>query len=374
MKLRHLATALVVFGAWQGPAIAQGSIEDRLREMEQRIQLLERQVADQHRVIDEKNRQISSLAKKERGWFDSVRVRGKMEIDAIASNPSDGPSETDLEVGKVELGATAAVNDWTDAEIVLALDDDAVIVDTATVTMSPIDTPVEMTAGKYTVPFGVFKSNLITSPLTKKIGETVEHAAQFGVDAGGVTATGFVFEGGNDRSGKSRVENFGGSVGYSMKQDPVSIGITLSYINDIGETDRIEGKIEGDASDFDMVRGGAASLVAKLSGMTIIAEYLTAMDRFKADELEFEGKGAKPSAWTIETAYGFPVYGKDVTAAISYQGTDEAEALGQPESRFLVGFEVGLDKGLALAMEWLRDETYDGDNETTASAQLALKF
>ena len=374
MKLRYLATALVVFGAWQGPAIAQGSIEDRLREMEQRIQLLERQVADQHRVIDEKNRQISSLAKKERGWFDSVRVGGKMEIDAIASNPSDKPSETDLEVGTVELGATAAVNDWTDAEIVLALDDDAAIVDTATVTMSPIDTPVEMTAGRYTVPFGVFKSNLITSPLTKKIGETVEHAAQFGVDAGGVTATAFVFEGGNDRSGKSRVENFGGSVGYSMQQDPVSIGITLSYINDIGETDRIEGKIEGDAADFDMVRGGAASLVAKLSGMTIIAEYLSAMDRFKVDELEFKGEGAKPSAWTIEAAYGFPVYGKDVTAAISYQGTDEAEALGQPESRFLVGFEVGLDKGLALAMEWLRDETYDGDNESTASAQLALKF
>lgn len=374
MKSRYLATAFVVFGAWQGPAIAQGSIEDRLREMEQRIQLLERQVADQHRVIDEKNRQISSLAKKERGWFDSVRVRGKMEIDAIASNPSDGPSETDLEVGKVEFGATADVNDWTEAEIVLALDDDAVVVDTATVTMSPIDTPVEMTAGKYTVPFGVFKSNLITSPLTKKIGETVEHAAQFGVNAGGVTATGFVFEGGNDRSGKSRVENFGASVGYTMKQDPVSFGITLSYINDIGETDRIEGKIEGDASDFDMVRGGAASLIAKLSGMTIIAEYLTAMDRFKANELEFKGKGAKPSAWMIEAAYGFPVYGKDVTAAASYQGTDEAEALGQPDSRFLVGFEVGLDKGLALAVEWLRDETYDGDNESTASAQLALKF
>ena len=116
----------------------------------------------------------------------------------------------------------------------------------------------------------------------------------------------------------------------------------------------------------------------------MIGEYLTALDGFEGDGIEFGAAGAEPSAWTVEAAYGFDLGGRDASAAVGYQGTSEAggdaDPLDFPERRALVGLSVEMAEGVALSAEWKRDEDYGeaeggtGKNADTVTVQLAAEF
>jgi len=71
---------------------------------------------------------------------------------------------------------------------------------------------------------------------------------------------------------------------------------------------------------------------ANIGDFTVIAEYLAAADAFDASELVFDGQGAEPRAYQAELGYGFEWAGMPATASVGLQGTDEALALGLPET------------------------------------------
>lgn len=413
--------AVLLFGAWHGPALAQGSIEERLQRMEQRIRHLEERVAAQDRTIVEKDKQISKLRGLEEGWFNRVGVSGVVEIEAAQEKGYDGESVNGLDVATVDLVVAAEVNDWMGAETVLTYDGDGdkMTVDTATLTLAPPDTPVALIAGRHgfggstPVPFGVYETGMVSDPLTKDLGGASDDAVQLALDLDGVSASAFVFKGENDRGENDRIENFGFSAGYALERDEVSFALGLSWIDDIGESGGFRdatgefmsaseykaavAEIREDTGIADRdkpaeiaalegfrgaskVAGGGASLVAGFGGMTVIAEYVTAMSEFKPYEVAFRDKGAKPSAWMVEAGYGFELAGKPSSVAVGYQGTGQALALGLPESRFLVGFSVELLEAFSLNLEYARHRDYGrGDGGTgksgnTATALLAAEF
>ena len=238
------------------------------------------------------------------------------------------------------------------------------------------DSPVAFKGGRMGVAFGVYESNMITDPLTKEIGDTADDAVQVELDLSGVTAAAFMFKGENDREGNDRIEDFGAAVGWAMEVDRVSVGFNLSWINDIGESDTLEGT---ETKGADMVPGGAASAILSVGGATVIGEYVTALEDFSAAELAFNGAAARPSAAGLEAAYGFEVAGTEVTVATAWQSTGEAAGL-LPESRFLVGTSIGIAEGLSLSLEWARERDYDtgdggsGETTDTATAVLAAEF
>ena len=368
--------AVLVAGAWCAPAMAQGSLEERMRQMEERVRYLEQRVAAQDRTIIEKDKQISKLKGLEEGWFNNVEVGGVIEVEAFHASGDEIETENGLEVGKVEVGVAAELNDWVGAEIVLAMDD-GVIVDTAVVTMEPEETPLSFSIGRQTVPFGVFESTLVSTPLTKVMGETAGDSVIVGFEAGGIALAGYLFDGGNDRSGDTRVDNIGASAGWSMESDEVSFALNVSVVDDIGESGKIAGCDDCDTdpgAGGDKVMGGGASVVGSFGNITLIAEYLAALDKFDASELPFNNRGAEPSAWVAEGAFAFDVYGRPSTAALGWQGTREAEGLELPETRFLVGLAVEMADGVSLGLEWRRDENYDGNSAQQATALLAASF
>lgn len=382
MRASVLAVGLLLVGVWHGPAWAQGSIEERLQRMEQRIRYLEERVAAQDRTIVEKDKQISRLKGLEDGWFNNVSVSGAVEIEAAAGEDYDGTNSNGLETATVDVAFAAEVNDWVSADVALTMGDESVIeVDEAILTLAPPDTPLSLAFGRQGLPFGVYESNLLSDALAKEIGDTGEDAAVLGVELGGVSASGFLFKGGLDRKADdtAEVRNLGFAIGYAMESDEVSIGLNLSWINDIGESDTIEEAIADSVGD-DMVPGGAASVMATFGGMTVTAEYVTALDDFKDDELAFKGSGARPSAWGVEAAYGWEMYGRGATAAFAWHGSSEAQGLELPGSRFLVGFSVEFADGLGLSLEWATDRDYGtgdggtGKTSSKATAQLAAEF
>ncbi len=383
MKAKIVAAGLLAAGAWHGTALADGSIEDRLAKMEQRIQYLEQRVAAQDRTIVEKDRQIAELTEGARGeghWFDAVEVGGVIEIEASHSD-ADGDTVTDIDAATIDLGVSGQLNDWAGAEIAFTYngDDDKLEVDEAFVAMAEPESPVSVVVGRHYLPFGAFATNLISDPLTLNIGETREDALQLAFENGGTHAAAFAFNGDVDRDGDDQIQTFGATLGHMVEGEDSAFGLTVSYLSDIGDSDGIGDGIADSAAN-DAVAGAAVSAVASFGEVSLIGEYVTALDAFATGELDFGGQGAEPSAWTTEAALGFDLMGRAATAAVSYQGTDEALALELPENRLLVGISVELGDGVGLGVEWARDEDYSvgdggsGSDSTTATAQLATEF
>lgn len=381
-----LATALALI-VWNAPARAQTSIEERLESMERRIQYLERRIADQDRVIVEKERVISRLKGREDAWFDNLEITGAVEIEASRHDPFEGDATSDVAVATAAIGMGAQVNDWVSAEISLLYeeDDTDLEVDTASMTAGPSEGAWSVTAGQVYLPFGTFESNMISDPLTLEIGETRETAVQFDVSANGFSGSAFLFNGANDEGGKEEIDGFGLAAGYAMEGDERGFALNLGYVNDVGDSDGLEGVIEENLGEEGVyasrVPGWTGSVILRFGAVSLIGEYLSAMDEFQPGEISFgEGRGAEPSAWGVEAGYGFSLGARDATFALAAQGTDQAFNLELPESRWLASLSVDLADGVGGTLEWARDEDYDttvggaGSEADTVTAQVAVEF
>lgn len=371
MRAGALALAVLMAGAWHAPALAEGSVEDRLQQMEQRIRYLEQRVADQDKTIVQKDEQISMLTGGEdEPWFGKVGLGGLIEVELNAVDGGDDDGTNELTTATVEVGIAAQVNDWVGAEMLLEMDGDAVAVADAFVTLEPPGTPVSISLGKQGMPFGTYESGLRDDPLTKDLGDTGEDGVVAGFALGSVSASFFAFEGGVDRGGDGQVEDFGVAAGWSMETDAVSMGVNVSWINDIGETD----DLEGSAAGGDAVPGAAAGVVMQFGGMTAIAEYVAAIDDFGPGSLGGNASAVRPSAWTVEAGYGFDMYGREAGFAIGYSQSMEAADAGLDETRVAAAFSLAIDDGLGLTVGWARSEPYAGEEVVNVGATIAAEF
>lgn len=377
MKARALSLAAVATLFWHAPALAQQSVEERLLNMEKRIRQLEERVSAQDKVIAEKDKQISRLTGGNK-WFEAVEIGGEIDLRGIVTSPPEGANETDLVVDTLELGIGARVNDWVKGEVALLYEQgESLDVDTATVTIGPPEGAWSLMGGQLYLPFGAFETNLISDPLTLDIGETRQTALQFDLTTGALSWSAFIFKGDSPEGDENRIQGAGGAVGFSFEKENFEFGLNVSYINDLGDSDGLQDVIE---TSIDRARGLSASAMLKIGSITILGEYLGAMDEFHAAEVAFGDYGAKPSAWMVEAAYGFELAGKEATLAASHQTTNEALALELPKKRVLVGLSAEVMEGLSLGVEWARDTDYSikdggtGENSDTFTLQLAAEF
>ena len=384
--LTGVSMAAVAALAWHAPAMAGDSIEDRLATMEQRIKYLEERVAAQDQVIVEKERQISALSgPDEDAWFNRVEIGGAIELEAVHESPYEGDSTSDADVGTAELSLAVAVNDSVSSEIVVAKDDDDKIeLDTAILTYEPPDSPFSATGGLQVVPFGVYDTNLISDPLTLELGETGKVSLVLGGEADRFHWSVFAFDGDNQPDGRQRVEGYGAAVGFAVEGQDSAFGLDVSWINDIGDSDSLQDAIAenlGEAGVYDgHVSGMSASAGGSLGQASVLLEYVAALDAFEAGEVDFAERGAEPSAWMFELAYGFALGDRDATVAIGYQTSDEALALELPESRVLAGLSVGISENVGLAVEWAQSDDYGiesggtGETADTVTTVLSAEF
>ncbi|MBK1672861.1 hypothetical protein CKO35_05995 [Ectothiorhodospira shaposhnikovii] len=129
---------------------------------------------------------------------------------------------------------------------------------------------------------------------------------------------------------------------------------------------------------------GVSATIGPLHGpFTLAAEYVVAEKRFDAEQLEFNGKGARPSVWGVELAWELDGLQRPVTLAAAAQGSSEAfieDGLELPRYRYLAGVSVALMDQLSLSFEYSHDRDYrerDGGTGDSANAflvQLAAEF
>jgi hypothetical protein len=410
MKKTLVAGAAVLLaGLGSTSAIAQS--------LEQRVQVLERDNARMREQLGAQEERIqgapervkeleAALADKEQSggnWFENIEIAGVVELEAGYIEPFDAPSESDLALATFELGIMSQIGSWVEvgASLLYEEDDTELDVDTAYITLyNPDVAPVYFTGGQIYVPFGVYETNLVSDPLTLEIGETRETAALLGFEYQGFGGSVYGFNGDTKLNGDNRISGWGANLGYAWERDDLGVSVAAGWINNLGDSDALQDTladnrsatfdelVEGEdprADDFsidpvDRTGGWTASLVVVAGRFNVIGEYLSATDSFNADSLAWEDKGAEPSAWNVELGYSFPAFGKDTVAAVAYQGTEEAVALGLPKESWLVGWSIGILENTALSFEYRNDSDYSenqggtGDSGNSFVAQLAVEF
>ena len=196
----------------------------------------------------------------------------------------------------------------------------------------------------------------------------------------------YAFNGELSKDGDNDIDNFGAFAGYAQENENSSFAINIGYLNDIGDSDTLEDviqeNIDAAAVEYnDHVGGFSIDGIFTYGPFTLIGEYIMATDDFEFVELPFKDNGAEPEAFNIEAGYSFNLSGIELTAAIAFQGTDEAVALELPEERILGGLSAQIFDNTSLSIEYAHDDDYstsDGGTDEfggdTFTSQLAVEF
>lgn len=335
----------------------------------------------------EENRETTGLDSLAKILADRLKFSAFVEVEASAGKYFSEEKTSDVSLATVELGVDATITEWVSAHV-LALyeegeEDDHLIIDEGTITLGNEEkSPFHLTAGKMYVPFGSFKSAMVSDPLTLEFAEIKDTALLTGFTKAGWYGSLYAFNGEVAKTGKSdTIDTFGANLGYKLEKDDWQFDLGAGWLNNLGNTDTIRDHI---AETSNTVDGFTDALAlhghVQYGGWSVVAEYVAALDHFKPGEIDFNEEGARPKAWMLELVHTMEVAEREVTLALGYQGTDEAVALGLPEHRYLASVSIGIFDKTTLALEYRHDLDYDlaqGGTDKNAHqvvAQLAVEF
>jgi hypothetical protein len=319
-------------------------------------------------------------AETENEWIKGVSLDGLVRIQGIHHQDYQEHEASDIIAHTVALGLTARVHEWSTARLSLLYEErlqgvlTPLETDEAFITLgNSAVAPVYLAMGQMYVPFGRFESNLVSYPLTYEMAITRKQAIQLGFKSASVYGSVYGFNG-------DTIDHYGGNLGLAQETDSYNYDLGVGYINDIGASFAITGVLPKYPTEYDYVDGLSAHLILNRGDISLIGEYITALNEFKVDHFAFAGHGAKPQAWDLDAAYRINMVGKKLTLAAGYQATAEARALNLPQSRILAALSWAIDDNTTLGLEYAFDEDYGqaeggtGESAKTATLQLAVKF
>lgn len=369
-KAGVLVLGLFVCAAAMGPTVTAEELTNY--ELTQRIRKLEEQQG------------LNGMAP---AWMDRLTLSGLLEAEAGYASLEDG-NESDVVLATMELGLDAEVNDYVSGHFLLLWEEDdtePVDLDEGFITLTGgPDCPAYVNAGRMYVPFGNFETHMISDPLTLELAETQESAVMVGMEEKGFYGSVYLFNGDADEHDEdSHIDNYGAQAGFAMETEAFNLDIGGSYINNISDADAWEDffddredEIDAGVELDDYVGGIGAHAIMSTGPFVFIAEYITALD-----EAEFvrDSDGAaldtvdELAAWNAELGYSFDLGGKPATAAVAYQGSDDAGDF-LPETRLMGSIGVEIYEATSLALEYFHDEFENDDEADVVTAQLAVEF
>ncbi|RKZ83983.1 MAG: hypothetical protein DRR19_18375 [Candidatus Parabeggiatoa sp. nov. 1] len=320
-----------------------------------------------------------------------ISISGLVQVEGRFHQDYDGNDSSDFVVDEFGLGIEAKVHKSAKAQIAFVYEEGAtdLEIDEAFLTLGNLtELPFYLAIGQLYVPFGHFESHMVSDPLTLEIGEAREKAAQLGFETGGLYGSVYFFNGMTQDGAEDKIDHYGANIGFTQETERFSYDVGIGYISDMADSDGLTGALEAAApggdvtqlANYDYVNGLGAHLLFKIGSVSLIGEYVTALDEFNASHLAFNGNGAEPKAWNAELGYTFNMVGKEMTLALGYQGTDEAVAVELPETRLLAGLSMGIYDNTTFSVEYARDEDYEvtdggtGKDADSVTLQLAMEF
>lgn len=361
-------------------------LKAQMQAMQKQMQMMQQKLDAQQEKLDRQAQHSPSKAQVSANdsgikaiaheMADSLTISGGVVVNTSHTDSDGwgGESTSDIILDTLELAVDTQVTPWVNGHILFLYeqdgeDDGNLTVDEAIITIGNSEaSPFYLSAGRMFVPFGNFESRMISDPITLTMAETREEAVQLGFELeNGFGGSAYLFNGSIDEANSSytsvsnsHIDNFGFNLGYAMSNEQLDLSLGMGYINNIGTTDGIQdiigdnGLCAGDGCVKDYVGGLAFHAVAGFGQVTLMGEYITALDDFAAGEIGTDKM--QPKTWSIEAAYDFSLAGKDASIALGYQGSDEfyldGEATDYFEKAWLVGMNVDIYKNTTLSVEW----------------------
>ncbi len=337
-------------------------------------------LSDRVRRVEEQLKGKSFLGE----WAERLTFSGLIEVEAGYENidfddpDADDEDSSDITLATVELGVDADIAKHVGGHILFLWEEDdteEVVVDEGFIILDGEDVvPLYLNAGKMYVPFGYYESHFISDPLTLEIGETRESAvkAGFANDMFDLCLAGF--NGDIDETGDDdHIKGYVASAIFTLPEETLpDLGLMagVSYISNLADSDGLQEETPG---EVDSTVGGLGSFlsISYLERFFFEAEYIGALDSFKAGELSFDGgQEFEPKTWNFELAFA-PM--DRLMLAARYEGGDE---LGDflPENQYGAAVTYSLFENTSIALEYLHGEFANNDERDLLTTQLAVEF
>ena len=135
-----------------------------------------------------------------------LRVTGQVDIETVLMRPEADKSSSGVGIAEAIVGLAADLSAGISADLLLLAEDTDIgarehiagaedyRIEVATVTYWPVEAPCYITAGRNFLPFGTFRTHMVSDPLTLELGETNEIAWDLGCSSKSWSISAFGFE------------------------------------------------------------------------------------------------------------------------------------------------------------------------------------
>ncbi|MCF8030687.1 MAG: LbtU family siderophore porin [Desulfohalobiaceae bacterium] len=358
---------------------SSAQMEDRLQELERKVDKLKAPQETSSKMAD---------------FIDRLNMSVKIGIWETYKSPYDdnGGETSDIALDTLEVYFKPRLNDWIQGYVELEYDDDDASMkgeEGRIMVKNPTVIPVYAEFGKFeAIPFGGFETFMIEDSLTEKLGEIKDVGAVVGFERAGLNLRGCLYNGDVNEAGEKddHLDDYSLKGTYSTERGPVSLQVGASYLNNVANSD---------VSDYldttpvqDKVAGADGFAIIGWRDLTVIGEYIAALDDFQG--MQYEGENAEPSIWNVELGYGFSVMERPCTVAVGYAASKEFanENMSEsdafiPETRYMAHFDTEIMDNVSWGVEYQQNEAYDeswidpavrGQEENVVRTELAMEF
>ncbi|WP_043814542.1 LbtU family siderophore porin [Desulfarculus baarsii] len=319
-----------------------------------------------------------------------LKIYGAIEVEGQYANlkPKNGPSSSvsDFTLATAEVFIEADINKYVKGLVHMLYeegDTDPMNIDEAYILLGQTDdVPAYFLGGRMYPAIGLFETSMVSDPITQDMFETQATAAEvgwaqdwFNVGVGAFNADVHQYDDGADNTintfyARAQFDAPEGALGKD-----VDLNFGLAYINNIAAGNLREGLLTEYDQIQDLVAGWSAMISAQYEMVAFTAEYISALDDFKAGELYPDDK-LKPYAYSLELAF-MPF--DEWTFAARFEGAegptaDKGSDMDTPDHRWGLTASWEFLEDTVLSVEYMRFEFDDESEEDCVTTQLAVGF
>ncbi len=264
-----------------------------------------------------------------------------------------------------------------------------------------LQSPFYASFGQMFVPFGVFSTTMVSSPVTQVLARVQARAIVLGFNQQSENhfyGSTYIFRGSSHPSSVTHVNNGGINFGYGFKMNQVNAKVGVGAIANIADSQGMQ--FTGNQPLFAGFGGPTISNVVTTTGATtsivsvntgseklvhrvpaydanallgfgdniqVIGEYIAASTNFNPNDMSFNSHGARPQALTVEGIYNIPKFYYHTSVALAYAMTKNGLAIGLPAKRYSFVVNQSWWKDTLESLELRRDVNYSASSTSSGS-------
>lgn len=343
-----------------------------------------------------------------------IELSGGVEGTGSYVSPYKGNTISEFDLTRIELDTLSYVSDWATAFISLRYDNapfpginnggtatigqingsgqeianSRVFVRRAWVTIGNLDkSPFYMTLGQMFSPFGIYTSQMLSSPMTQQLGQDNNRMALLGFNKDGFYAEGYAFNSATNVGNNLGIDNGGGNVGYQYSGDKFGYNIGAGYIGNIADSNGMQNT---GASSVPLFTGfgfnNSTEILQKrvpgadvhgeldIGKLTLLGEYTGATTNFAQGNMSFDNHGATPKALHTEGDYNFTMFHWPSVFTLAYDHSWQGLPIGLPQNSYIVDLTTSIWKDTIEELEFRHDVNYPKSDRSSGNVSFNPPF